>query len=84
MTGEQAFVSQKGQRFFSSPQYLELHWGQLGIQFLSVDVKHQGMKLTSRIHLLLRSRMFLYGLVLKYAQEQIYLYFHLQTSYLYK
>jgi len=68
MTGEQGFVSQKGQRVFSFPLYLESQWGQLCIQFLSLEVKLHGMKLTSYIHLLLRSRMFLYGLVLKYAQ----------------
>jgi len=50
MTGEQGFVSQKGQRFFSSPQYLELHRGQLGIHFLSLEVKLQGRKLTSHTH----------------------------------
>jgi hypothetical protein len=57
----------------------------LGIQFLSLEVKLQGLKLTSHIHLLLRSRMFLYRLVLKYVQRQIYLYLylHLQMSYLY-
>jgi hypothetical protein len=57
----------------------------LGIQFLSLNVKLRGMRLTSHIHQLLRSRMFLYRLVLKYAQGQIdlYLYLHLQTPYLY-
>ena len=74
----------EGPKIFSSPQYLEPHWGQLGIQFLFLEVKLQEMKLTAHIHLLLRSRMFLYGLVLKYAREQIYLYLYLQKSFLYK